>query len=142
VRISTLDTVQNWIVVFKDDKATGPWRWLTRRGFRHVLLIGYSPEWRVWVVYDPLFNGTFLQIADDTTIDAVIDGFERQGAVMLQVTTRRPAKVIWTLPPLYCVDLVKMVLGVSAWWVKTPFQLYRHLLRAHEAVGLLKPKEV
>lgn len=132
-------TVRGWIVVFKDDKtARGPWRWLTRPGYRHCLAIGWTEQYGVWVIYDPLFNGTFIQIADDDTVDRMLDGFERQGATMLKVISDRTAQIIWTLPPLYCVDRLKSVIGIRAWWIKTPFQLYRHLVRCCQAQPMIK----
>lgn len=140
--VVTPETITAWIVVFLDDgKAHGPWRWLTRKGFRHCLVIGWSSEHEVWVIYDPLFNGTFIQVASQQTVEAVLNAFDRLGATMIQVNSRRTNEVIWTLPPLYCVDRVKSVLGVRAWWVKTPLQLYRHLVARHGAMPLISINE-
>ncbi len=34
--------------------------------------------------------------------------------------------------PATCVAMCKRLLGVHAWWVQTPSQLYRHLRRFHD----------
>ncbi|MGE4013899.1 MAG: hypothetical protein AB7G15_17370, partial [Alphaproteobacteria bacterium] len=36
--------------------------------------------------------------------------------------------------PATCVAMCKRFLGVRAWWVQTPSQLYRHLRRSHDQV--------
>ena len=115
-------------VVFSDDTDI-PLLRLLRRGFRHCFVV--AGEGGCWVAYDPLAHCTQLEFLD------VPDGFdvprwlEDQGMTVLKLREERGEPPRSLLPPLpfTCVEAVKRLVGLRAWWVFTPWQLYRALVR-------------
>jgi hypothetical protein len=127
------------IVVFGD---TGDAHWFdcfTRPGFRHVWLL----------VADDRFGGT-LELLTGYDMFAVrwsphdiarvaADLVEAHCGLALvgecRIGNPAPAR-----PFLSCVEIAKHALGVRAWWILTPFQLYRHLRARGAQVLAFEPR--
>lgn len=81
-----------------------------------------------WLSYDPLANHTeilFHPIPFEFDVDQWL---KSQGMRVLPVTLCRTHKRPAPLMFFTCVEAVKRLIGLHAWHVITPWQLYRHLL--------------
>jgi len=112
------------LVVFSDQ--TGLW-WLRflRRGFRHCFAMIQFGEG--WVLYNPLSNGTQIDVWAGVGEDTVRGWLEGQGFVVVEydLAPLGPDPLAWA--PFSCVEAVKRALRVRAGHVVTPWQLYRFL---------------
>ena len=98
----------------------GPW-WLRllRPGFRHCFVaVRQGP---VWVVLDPLSHHTAIHVE---TVDDLAGCYRRLGVTVLDTRLSPPPPRPAPWRPYTCVEAVKRVLGIQAWWVLTPWQLY------------------
>lgn len=110
------------LAVFHD--AGGHWadRWL-KRGFRHVFTCIVANG--KWVRLDARNGQPVVEIV--ARAEYWLDEFyETQGyAVVKTERVERPSR--WPLICANCVGMAKVVLGVRASRVVTPWQLFRHL---------------
>ena len=105
--------------------------WLTRPGFRHCYIL--QPEGDVTLIFNPLATSILLEFAEFPA-RLCADACLGQGMRVLAVAPRFIPDYI-PRGLLTCVSACKAALGVNAWHVITPYQLYRHLL-AHGAEEL------
>jgi len=101
------------------------WLRLLKPGYRHCFVLIESAD--VWVVYNPLSNGTEVDVwpgVQEETVRAwlVLHGYK---VICKTVEPVLDKPLMWR--PYSCVEAVKRVLGVRAPRVFTPWQLYRHL---------------
>ncbi len=96
-----------------------------RSGFRHCFAykgIPALPE--VYLLVDPRSNGMRAGLA---TVAELHDGYEGVYHTAYGVPDYPRG---WRPPGLLtCVSVIKHLLGVRAWWIITPHQLYRHLAK-------------
>ena len=59
--------------------------------------------------------------------------FAEAGAIILPITAFIKNESRWTFCVFNCVEVVKALLGVRAFWVFTPWQLYKHLTKGERA---------
>lgn len=112
------------MVVFGGD-ADLRWLRVLRPGFRHCFAVLKSGEY--WVIYNPLSNGTEVEIWPDEHEETLRAWLAQNGYRVVDDAVRplRPASLPWA--PYTCVEAVKRVLGLRAPGVFTPWQLYRYL---------------
>ncbi len=113
------------IVVFCDATEI---RWLRclKRGFRHCAVILEVDGG--WILCDPLSNITLLKQLDDSDSDELIQRLLSAGLHALEVGVKTPPPRLAPPLPYSCVEGVKRILGIHAWTILTPWQLYRHLI--------------
>lgn len=124
--------ITRWYIGFTGDYDGQKRHWydiFTRPGFRHVLALGYDPDLRAYVLYDPTHLGTTITImtADDRAVDLLILHVKQTGA-WLKVEPGR-AQFLFGQWRLYCVPAIKHLIG-SRSCALTPYGLYRDLVRA------------
>jgi hypothetical protein len=115
------------LVIFCDETEI-PWLRFLRRGFRHVFIAVSVPGG--WVTIDPLCTVLDVRMHQPMSARALTRWFERRGLIVLPARLRQPVAPVGTMGlwrPFTCVEAVKRALGVHAWRVITPYQLYRHL---------------
>ena len=119
------------IVVFRDATEI---RWLRflKRGFRHCAVLVEVEQG--WVICDAMSNKTHIkQISNRSSLEIV----ERLGAAYLhaiEVRVQTPPARMAPILPFTCVEAVKRILGIHAWSIVTPWQLYRHLVQDQKFV--------
>lgn len=132
--ISLLDTPEQltaqWHVVYMKGERQS---WVIKNlkpGFQHVMLwrpIRYGPliSDTMWLVIDP----TWSMVTANVTFDK--PPWQHDAALTVQrVSTIRPQ---WSLRskfhvgPFTCVEVAKACLGIRAWWLHTPWQLYQYI---------------
>ena len=112
------------LVVFCDQ--TGVW-WLRilRRGFRHCFVMVQFETG--WVLYNPLSNGTQIDLWTGVSEDALWTWLEAQGFRCVRTRVHGVQGRAWPWRPFTCVEAVKRTLGLNAPWVVTPWSLFRAL---------------
>lgn len=116
------------IVIFADRADSPLLRWL-KPGFRHCFIaieIGTC-----WVIIDPLKGRIAVDLLpQDVGLDpaSVYAGLGHR-VLRCKAQEAEPSPKMPLLSPLTCVNVVKRLLGVRAFWVQTPFQLFAHLER-------------
>lgn len=139
--LSLLDTankhVAHWYVVFADRENEYWWnRWL-KPGFQHVCVwrdyrYGPRPYDVMWLQVDPFAALTVVDIAFDPEPPWARN---RSLTVVRTRVARQADKVreTFTVGPFTCVEHVKALLGIRSVWLRTPWQLYKHI-RHHGGV--------
>lgn len=118
---------QVWVVF--SGKTELWWLHILKPGFRHCYAILHDGN--KWVSYDPLAPHTEITVHYD--IDS---HFNLPQWLAGQGQLPVPASIDWdkkkASPPMVfsCVEAVKKLLGVHQFFVLTPWQLYRYLLRS------------
>lgn len=134
-QLSLLDTagmkVCEWYLVYHHRQ---PVYWFTKfmkPGFRHVelcrpLQFGPGIEDVVWLQLLPQFEMLDAEVCTDPRPPWV----RCPNATVQKAVGMRP---LWSvrdwfqLGPSTCVEVAKMALGVRAFWIRTPWQLYQYI---------------
>lgn len=136
-KTSLLDTVgckvRDWYIVYHHREPYYSFTNFLKPGFRHVELtrpVSFGPGINdvVWLNLLPTFEMLDAEISTDPRPPWV----KCPGSTVQKVTCvlRHPAVRSWfDLGPPSCVEIVKMALGIRAFWVRTPWQLYQHINR-------------
>jgi hypothetical protein len=114
------------IVVFCD---TTEIRWLRclKRGFRHCAVV-LEVEGG-WVLCDCLSNKIYIKQIFDSSPEKLVQRFLAAGLHAVEVGVKTPPRRLAPPLPYSCVEGVKRILGIHAWTILTPWQLYQHLIR-------------
>lgn len=109
-------------------------RAFTRPGFRHCFVL-WQPEnlaLMPLVTVQPLYSGIVISYSAGVLAEEVIARWLTDPFIttIVQIDVDQGDRVpyVWR-GPLTCVTVVKQILGVHAWWIQTPRQLYRFLLQ-------------
>jgi hypothetical protein len=108
-------------------------------GFHHVELMrplphGPNPEDVVWLHVNPMLALVGVDIDFDRTPPQ-----ERWPGIAIQkVTAVRPRHTVrswFDIGPPSCVEVVKMALGIRAFFVRTPWQLFKYIQKRNGVIG-------
>ena len=133
--ISLLDTpdsrIAEWYCVFLPREPYYRFTHLLKQGFRHIELtrpIPYGPGLSdvMWLNLFPNFE----MLSADVDMDARPPWIKCPEATIVKVTAARKFLTVrsWCLiGPMSCVEIVKAALGIRAFWVRTPWQLYKYI---------------
>jgi hypothetical protein len=140
--LSLLDTagckVREWYVAYFHREA---YYWFTKYlkpGFRHVELVrpwqyGPKPTDVLWLQLFPTFETLDVDLCTDPRPPWV-----RFPSVMVQkVTTVRPLNSVrswFDIGPPSCVEVAKAALGINAFWVRTPWQLFKYIQKRNGVI--------
>lgn len=81
-----------------------------------------------WVIIDPLSHRTALSVVEGFSAEELASWYERQGLKAVRTVVRDAPPKAAPMAPATCVEAVKRVLGIHAWTVMTPRQLYDYLI--------------
>ena len=114
------------LVVFRDQTEI---RWLhgLRRGFRHCAVWVRAGDF--WIAQETLSHQTLLGVWPAGDGAGLVAALRASGHRVLRTRIVAAPRRIAPPLPFSCVESVKRVLGIHAWDVLTPWQLYRHLIR-------------
>lgn len=105
-----------------------------RPGFRHCFVA--LNDGRAWIELDPRGDGLRVSAEVAACFDLAVHyralGFTVVSACV--AGSRRRYALPWVFT---CVETVKRVLGLQAWWVWTPHQLFRRLEESHHGKPVL-----
>lgn len=122
----TINPVHHWYVVFKPSPLKH-WifKWLDPQ-FQHVYAVKESPGGEFWMVVDAKNSVTEVELlskADYPHIRCIAPD-----SVILSIKAIiNPNNYRYTLCVFNCVEVVKSLLGIKAFWCWTPYQLYKRL---------------
>lgn len=135
--LSLLDTVDartaDWYVAYHDRQVQFRFmKWL-KPGFRHCELtrpVRYGPNLSdvLWLSVLPAAEMLDAEIGFDARppwVRCPHSTFQRVRAVRPFYSMRQ----WWHFGPISCVEIVKMALGINAFWVRTPWQLHQYINR-------------
>ena len=113
------------IVVFRDATEI---RWLRflKRGFRHCAVLVEVEGG--WVLCDALSNKTVIKHIFIGYSWEIVGRLGAAGLHAIEVRMQTPPARMAPILPFTCVEAVKRILGIHAWSIVTPWQLYRHLV--------------
>jgi hypothetical protein len=125
------------IVVFQGSDGLGPWRIFARPGWRHcwIALRLYFPSVgtmarQYTLKIEPTTWGIDVDVGWQSVDDVAQAALAAGATSVLEFSVDTPPP--WGYVPrgvLSCVSVIKAVLGLRAWWVVTPEQLHRLLVR-------------
>ena len=135
--VSLLDTAgmvhSEWYLVYHRRDAVRWWGKFMPRGFRHVELaraLRYGPGLSdvAWLYMIPAYEMLDVELSQDSRPPWVR---WPESTCQKVVAMRRCGSMrSWfDIGPTTCVEVVKMALGFRAFWVRTPFQLYKYINR-------------
>ncbi len=103
-------------------------------GFRHCYVL--LRDRQQWITVDPLFPYTEI-MAHDIDRDFDLPGWlEGRGHKVVKAILNRNIKKPAPVMVFTCVEAVKRILGLHRFLIFTPYQLYRHLRKAHARTAI------
>lgn len=120
--------IEDYYIVFTESKSQYWFVKMLNPRFQHVLAIKKSAGGRFWIVINPLFPYTLVDIM--TVIDypdIIMLLKEHKYKTVMRVKTNIINKPRHTLCIINCVEIIKSLLGIRAFWIWTPYQLYKYL---------------
>ena len=118
--------IEHWYVIFRPTTLKH-WifRWLNPH-FQHVYAVKESPGGEFWIVVDA--KNSFTQVRMLSKMDYPHIRLLEPDSVILSIRAIiNPDNYRYTLCLFNCVEVVKSVLGIRAFWCWTPYQLYKRL---------------
>lgn len=98
-----------------------------RQGFRHCFMMMQQDD--RWVLIDPRSNKTDVQILLHPKSFNFPRYYVEQGKTVLKIPMIATPQKIMSPFPVSCVETLKRMIGLHAWFVFTPYQLYKKLLK-------------
>ncbi len=120
--------IHEYYIVFTSSKHNN---WMVRwqsKPFQHVYAVKKSPGGHFWIKVDAAASHTnidLLPVSEYPHVRMLTDEYD----VILPVKAVIEARDRWTLCVFNCVEVVKSLLGIRAFWVFTPRQLYKYILK-------------
>ena len=106
-------------------------RWLRlclKPGFRHCYVL--INDGGGWITYDPLAHKTEIAVHRNTKSGFDLPGWLKgRGLHVVQVNLNEPPKKRLQPAVYTCVEAVKRVIGLRNWFILTPYQLYKSLIK-------------
>lgn len=124
----TTATIEDYFIIFTNTRHK---HWLLKRlrnKFQHVFAVKKSAGGEFWIVINPIISHTHVSIVPIShypTIGALL--FDPANSVVIPVTAKITDNERYTLCVFNCVEVIKSLLGIRAFWTWTPYQLYRYL---------------
>ena len=105
------------------------WQKFLRKGYRHVFAVRFDGFF--WIKMEMTIGFTDFEVLpyyDHATIESILRGKE---VTYQYVETWRKMRYRSLFAPQSCVEGMKALLGIRAWWVLTPYQLYKYCEANH-----------
>lgn len=112
------------LVVFSG-QADQIWLRLLRHGFRHCFLVLGSSGG--WLYINPLAHRMDIMVLPVEPGFNASEWYRTQGLTVIETRLSHPPERGTPWRPLTCVEVAKRILGISAWNIITPWQLYRYI---------------
>lgn len=120
-----------WII-FSNDTDIRMLRFL-RHGFRHCFMM-MQQDGR-WILIDPRSNKVDIHLLPHPKSFNFPRFYMEQGKTVVKIPSIHTPKKIMSPFPVSCVETLKRLIGLHAWWVMTPHQLYKKLLKIQNKKG-------
>lgn len=114
------------IYLIYEDRESHWWSHFFKKGYKHVFALRFDGFF--WIKMDFLMGWTDFGVVpyhDCATIKDITNG--RNVIVQYVEAWRKPRyRVRLLFAPWTCVEAMKSLLGIRAWWVITPYQLFKY----------------
>ena len=120
------ETIEEYYIVFTGSNHNNWMVRLLKSPFQHVYAIKLSPGGCFWTIIDPRATHTAVTtvpFGDFPHIRTMTNDLD----VVLKVRVNIKRNERWTFCVINCVEIVKSLLGIRAFWIFTPYQLYKYL---------------
>ena len=115
------------IYLLYSDKDDTWWSKFLKKGYKHVLAVKFDGIF--WIKMDYTLGWTDCDVLlydNKDTIKDVAKGYKTQ---YVEVWRRQRYRRLFA--PHSCVEMMKSLLGIRAWWILTPYQLYKYCEAHH-----------
>ncbi len=129
---NNMDVTQTMWAVFSNDTDLKFLK-ILRHGFRHCFVIMQQDN--RWVLIDPRSDKTDIQILPHPHHFNFPRFFIEQGHTVVKIPSLQTPRKIASVLPISCVEMIKRIIGLHQWWVVTPHQLYRSILKLSHQKG-------
>ncbi len=119
----------HWRLAFTRTNGWYWWNEFVEPGFEHVYAFREVPGLG-WVTVNPRYSHTEIAVTPGFVHNARSAYRVDEGAIVVDVVAEVPKRQIrsrWFFGPVTCVEIIKSLLGIRAFWVFTPWQLYRYV---------------
>ena len=117
---------EKWFIVFRGSKLN---HWLMpylQPHFQHCYAVKESPGKEFWMIVDGKSSCTEVRLESKRHYPHI--RLLCPDCIILPIKAKiNPDKNRWSLCVFNCVEQVKALLGIKAFWLWTPYQLYRYL---------------
>ena len=91
--------------------------------------MGYDPEKKVWIIVEILFSQLLIEVIEETKVDAIFRMIKQKKGHIFRVPVKKsipkfPVILGSWIKEHSCVSYVQRLIGMSRFWVFTPYQLY------------------
>ena len=131
--------IEDYYIIFANTRHR---HWLLKRlenKFQHVFAVKKSAGGHFWIRINPLISHTCIDIVPVSqypTIGTLL--LDPENSVVIPVTATINDNERHTLCIFNCVEVVKSLLGIRAFWIWTPYQLYKYLKEGGKHGGQAK----
>jgi len=117
------------LIIYHNDSPSWLYRHILKRGFRHCAVV--IDDGQYWVGFNDQPGQPPILLIQDNEEDLAAHYRLKGDRTVQEVTFDRARPLSGGLALNTCVNSIKRLLCIRAWWVLTPHQLYRYLERAH-----------
>ena len=127
---TTTKAIEEWWVVFTDSKDENLLTPFLQEGFQHVYAMKKTEGEIMWHVINCMRSHIHVDLEPIDTYPHP-RCYAGEDAVIIPVRAIiDTSRIRGTLGIFNCVEVVKGLLGIKEFWVWTPWQLYKYLMRA------------
>ena len=117
---------QEYYIVFTGSKHNN---WMVNRlkaPFQHVYAVKKSDGGALWVKIDPTSSATLITLHPTSDFPHIRNLIGKDD-VVLNVKAIIGEKERWSFCVINCVEIIKSLLGIRAFWIWTPKQLHKYI---------------
>ncbi len=129
---SDLDFPQTLWIIFSDETDIRMLK-IFKRGFRHCFVMMLQGD--RWMLIDPRSNKTDIHLLPHPKSFNFPRYYTEHGKTVLKIPTIKTPNRILSPFPVSCVETIKRLIGLHAWTVMTPYQLYKKLVKIQNMKG-------
>jgi hypothetical protein len=116
-----------YVVFCNRPAARSRWWRLLKDGFQHVEV--WKTNGLFWMRYDPCMEHGDMTAHYDPPWVTIRADMKPLAVRVRRALPRGKMHTVFTAGPVTCVELTKAFIGMRAFFVRTPYQLYRKLTR-------------
>lgn len=125
------------LVVFADAPEKRVLKFL-KPGFRHCFVLVSGVRAGEWIFLDPQSHRVRCESWCYSPIFDPCSYYRSIGHHCIWASYPQSVAQKIRIGPMSCVELVKRLLGLSGFWIVTPWQLYRHLQKQSDATAEIR----
>lgn len=119
--------VETYYIVFTNAKHNGAFLRHLKKGFQHVFAVKKSFGKKFWIAVNPMTDYMLVDIIPTRDYPLIRDVLVDKTATVLECEVTIREKKGHRIHFISCVETIKALLGIRAFWVITPYQLYKYL---------------